>query len=106
MGLAGALAFLVLGSGVEQEWARDPNMKVEFDVYTIDKRKQSIDQPHASVEEGDCTAGNGKKVGMNSVSENRNVKVELGHVNDNFVEQVNKEKNDPVAIQEIITYHF
>lgn len=43
---------------------------------------------------------------MNSVSENRNVKVECGHVNDSFVEQVNKEKNDPVAIQEIITYHF
>lgn len=89
VGLAGALAFLVLGSGVEQEWARDPNMNVDFDVYTIGERK-SIDQPHASAEERDCTAENNKKVGMNS--ENRNVKVDLGHVNDNFVEQVNKEK--------------
>lgn len=92
VGLAGALAFLVLGSGVEQEWARDQNMNVEFDVYTIDERKQSIDQLHASVEEGDCTAENNKKVGTNSVSENRNVKVECGHVNDSFVEEVNKEK--------------
>eukprot|EP00105_Crassostrea_gigas_P030972 XP_011453524.2 PREDICTED: uncharacterized transporter slc-17.2-like isoform X3 [Crassostrea gigas] len=92
VGLAGALAFLVLGSGVEQEWARDQNMNVEFDVYTIDERKQSIDQPHASVEERDCTAENNKKVGMISVSENRIVKVECGHVNDSFVEEVNKEK--------------
>lgn len=35
---------------------------------------------------------NNKKVGMNFVFENWNVKVECGYVNDSFVEEVNKEK--------------
>lgn len=85
VGLAGALAFLVLGSGVEQEWARDPNMNVDFDVYTIDERKQSIGEPHATGEEKECQIGNDRNDGMNSVHENRN-----GHVNEGFDEQVNE----------------
>ncbi|XP_065934306.1 sialin isoform X2 [Magallana gigas] len=85
VGLAGALAFLVLGSGVEQEWARDPNMNVEFDVYTIDERKQSIDEPHATEEEKECQIGNDRIDGINSVHENRN-----GHVNAGFDEQINE----------------
>lgn len=85
VGLAGALAFLVLGSGVEQEWARDTNMNAEFDVYTIDERKQSIDEPHATEEEKECQIGNDRIDGINSVHENRN-----GHVNAGFDEQINE----------------
>lgn len=106
VGLAGALVFLVLGSGVEQEWARDPNMNIDFDVYTIDERKQSIDQPQPSGEEMDWTTENDKNDGMNSVSENQIVKVEYGHVDDGFVEQVNKIEKYSEASHVILTHHF
>lgn len=85
VGLAGALAFLVLGSGVEQEWARDPNMNVDFDIYNIDERKQSIAEPRATGDEKECQIGNGRNNRINSVHENGN-----GHVNEGFDEQVNE----------------
>lgn len=85
VGLAGALAFVVLGSGVEQEWARDPNMNVEFDIYTTDERKQSIDKPQATDGRKESQIENDINAGIKFVGENRN-----GHVNKGFDEQVNE----------------
>ncbi|XP_055995999.1 uncharacterized transporter slc-17.2-like isoform X2 [Ostrea edulis] len=42
VGLTGAMAFVLLGSGVEQEWAKDPNMNVEIDVYTTEEDKNTV----------------------------------------------------------------
>ncbi|XP_056001235.1 sialin-like [Ostrea edulis] len=42
VGLTGAMAFVVLGSGVEQEWAKDPNLNVEIDVYTTEEDKSRM----------------------------------------------------------------
>ncbi|XP_062571560.1 sialin-like [Saccostrea cucullata] len=40
VGLAGALAFVLLGSGLEQEWAKDPNMNVDIDISVTEEKTQ------------------------------------------------------------------
>nr|XP_022344205.1 sialin-like [Crassostrea virginica] len=80
VGLAGALAFVVLGSGLEQEWARDPNLNTEFDVYFTEEGKKShVEQTTTGKENGGLED---RKESDNSVSNH------TGHVNEGFNDQV------------------
>ena len=80
VGLAGALAFVVLGSGLEQEWARDPNLNTEFDVYFTEEGKKShVEQTSTGEENGGLED---RKESENSVSNH------TGHVNEGFNDQI------------------
>ncbi|XP_022344205.2 sialin-like [Crassostrea virginica] len=80
VGLAGALAFVVLGSGLEQEWAKDPNLNTEFDVYFTEEGKQNhVEQTTTGEENGGLED---RKESENSVSNH------TGHVNEGFNDQI------------------
>jgi hypothetical protein len=80
------MAFVLLGSGVEQEWAKDPDMNLNMNVYTTEEDKNKTSG----------IMGNGNEQGQNM-----NVNGSLDNVNEIQKGTVNKAFDDHQDIIEI-----
>ena len=114
VGLGGAILFVILGDGKEQEWAKDPNMNVEFDfvrrlslAQLNDIRKSSTISSMASVDSNIAELGiDSKKIADLSLHINSEKVITNGtnprqNFDCNGVESSNYEKHEDNNLNDI-----